>query len=283
MNALKVLLKPNFERDNTARVLREVAGELEKFGAMPMLEQSDLEASGISNCTAGTAQELLEACDVNMKVGGDGTVLAAAADAMRADKPLNGVNSGRVGFLTQLESSELGLLERLARREYKVQGRMLIEAVVEIEGERRSHTALNDVVVRCEDANRILTFSVLAGGRPLLRQRADGVIFATPTGSTAYSLSAGGPVVLPDVPAMVLTPICPHGTFRCSLVLAPDGVYTVTEEGGREQGFMLSVDGTHYGCYHKIEIIRSKREIKIIDLGCREFYRNLSEKLGNNH
>ena len=279
MNGLKVLIRPNFKRQNTASVLHEAIEKLKAFGAVPMLGQADLQVCGM-DCITGDSEQLLHDCDVLMTVGGDGTVLNAAPDAIRADKPLIGINSGHIGFLTQLELSELNLLERLARREYKVQGRMLIEAVVVSDhGEKRSYIALNDIVMRCEDANRILTFSVSAGGRQILRQRADGVIFATPTGSTAYSLSAGGPVVSPDLSAMVLTPICPHGTFRCSLVLPPDAVYTVAEEGERTPGFKLATDGTHHGCYYKAQIMRSQREIKLIDLQYRDFYQNLNIKL----
>ena len=283
MNRLKVLIRPNLKRENTVQVLHEVVLKLTEFGAVPMLKQADMATCEVSNCITGDAEELLAECDVLLCIGGDGTVLVCAQDAIRADKPLIGVNGGRVGFLTQIEKSELGLLERLARREYKVQGRMLIEVLVKSDGEEHSYTALNEVVMRCEDANRILTFSVSESERLLLRQRADGVIFATPTGSTAYSLSAGGPIVSPDLPVVVLTSICPHGTFRRSLVLPPDGIYTVTEEGGQSTGFIVSVDGVNRGCYHKAEIIRSQREIKMIDLGCRDFYRNLSIKLKSSY
>jgi NAD+ kinase len=277
---MKILLKPNLERRNTADVLREIVTRLVGFGAVPMLAEPDLAALGDApGCVAGDGEALLADCDVLMSVGGDGTMLAEAVDAIRADKPIIGINSGHVGFMAQLEPSELDELERLVNGRYKIRNRMLIDAIVESDGKRQSFTALNDVVMRCEDANRILTFNVHKYKKLVLNQRADGIIFATPTGSTAYSLSAGGPVVSPNLPALLLTPICPHGTFRCSLVLTPTGTYTVTEAGEDKPGFMVSVDGRHHGCYHKVEIMRSQREIKFIDLEYRDFYRNLSEKL----
>ncbi|MCL2069228.1 MAG: NAD(+)/NADH kinase [Oscillospiraceae bacterium] len=262
-------------------MLRATVETLVSFGMIPMLSKQDHARLGeISGCVSGDEAILLRDCDILMSVGGDGTMLNAAGDAIRVDKPLIGVNSGHVGFLAQVEPSELHELGRLMKGRYRIRKRMLIDAVVEKEGERRSFTALNDVVMRCENANRILTFNVHKDRNKLvLSQRADGIIFSTPTGSTAYSLSAGGPVVSPNLPAMLLTPICPHGTFRCSLVLTPTGTYTVTEAGEEKPGFMVSVDGCHHGCYHKVNIVRSQREIKFIDLGFRDFYKNLSEKL----
>jgi NAD+ kinase len=171
------------------------------------------------------------------------------------------------------------MLEKLARRKYKIKNRMLLEAVVKADGEEHSFTALNDVVVRCEDANQVLSFNVQKYSKLIINRRADGIIFSTPIGSTAYSLSAGGPIVSPSLPAIILTPICPHGTFRPSLVLPPDGVYTVTVTDRDKPGFIVSVDGRRHGCYQKVGIMRSQREVKLIDLGFRDFYRNLNDKL----
>jgi NAD+ kinase len=284
MGQLKILLRPNFERENTAQVLREAITGLLGLGAAPMLSGRDAAALGGADtrgCIVGGDDSLLAACDILMAVGGDGTVLRAAGDAIRAGKPLVGVNTGRVGFLTQLEPGELDLLSQLVAGDYKLYEPMLLEALVTEEGRQASYTALNDIVIRREDTNRILTIDVHDGESLVMRQRADGIIFATPTGSTAYSLSAGGPVVSPELSAVILTPICPYGISGASLVLPPGHTYTVTEQGGQHCGFTLAVDGQHYGCHHRIEITRSPCGIRLIDLGHRGFYDNMNGKLMN--
>ena len=281
MNHKNVLIRPNLMRRNTSQVLSQIIQKLREIEITPMISSSDSHALDESACcVVDDDSSLLEACDIIMTIGGDGTVLRAVHDAIKTDKPLIGVNAGRVGFLTQLESSELELLERLARDDYTVSGRMLLEAEFETKQGIITAVALNDIVMRREDTNHILSMNVHQGEQLVLTQRADGIIFATPTGSTAYSLSAGGPVVFPDMDACLLTPICSQGTFRCSLVLPPDRTYTVTETGMYElKGFAVSADGCFLGVCNKVEIRRSQKQIKLIDLGYRSFYQNLNDKL----
>ena len=281
MNKVSVLLRPNIARPNTVQVTLKLIKKLSELGMTPMLSDSAAKNfDGPKGCVIDNYDALLEACDIIMTVGGDGTVLRAVRDAVATNKPLIGVNAGNVGFLTQLESSELEHLQILASGGYTISSRMLLEARFETANGETTAIALNDIVMRREDINRTLSMSVHQGERLVLRQRADGVIFATPTGSTAYSLSAGGPVVFPDMNACLLTPICSHGTFRCSLVLPPDETYTVTETGIYEQnGFAVSADGRFLGVGKMVEVRRSQKQLRLIDLGHRGFYQKLNDKL----
>ena len=281
MNHISVLIRPNLMRRNTTQVLLQIIKKLRDFNIVPMLSSEDAQClEECVDCVIADDAKLLADCNIIMTVGGDGTVLRAVRDAVNTDKPLIGVNAGNVGFLTQIESSELELLERLAKSEYTVSGRMLLETEFQTDKGTTTAIALNDIVMRREDVNHTLSMSVHQGERLVLRQRADGIIFATPTGSTAYSLSAGGPVVFPDMNVCLLTPICSHGTFRCSLVLPPDETYTVTETGVHEKtGFAVSADGYFLGVCNKVEIRRSQKQVKLIDLGCRSFYQNMNDKL----
>jgi NAD+ kinase len=218
------------------------------------------------------------ACDIAIAVGGDGTVIRTARKAARHGKPVLGVNAGKLGFLTQLETDETTALEKIFTGNYRLNNRMMLDAIIGGNGE---YAALNDIVASHSDAGRLVDFEVFKDGISIARQRADGVIFSTPTGSTAYSMSAGGPVVAPELSLILMTAICPHSRLGNSLVLAPDGVYTVreTRAGG---GMNVIIDG-HSVC--KIEsgdtlvVKRSETVVRFIDLGLREFFGNLNQKL----
>lgn len=281
---MKVFLRPNFQRLGATEGTLQVAEELKKLDIVPLLEVDDwLSLGSPSGFETGPLQEMLTNCDMLLAVGGDGTVLHEAGLAMEADKPIFGVNAGRIGFLTQLELSELSHLEQLVKGEYVLSRRMLLEALIERNGEEYAYPALNDIVLRREDTNHILDVSVFHRQGLILRQRADGLIFATPTGSTAYSLAAGGPVVSPDMEAVLLTPICPHNTFRCSLVLPADQLYEAREDHRHEKsGFTVSVDGNiicESGECNRVRVRKSGKSLLMVDLGLRDFYRNLNDKL----
>ena len=281
---MKVLLRPNLERRNTLDVASDIAKRLILLGAEPMI---DVETAcyiniDIDGCIYSGRARLLDECDIIMPIGGDGTVLHNAQDAMRHNKPLLPVNAGRLGFLAQFDASEMqSCLERLLEGNYTVSGRMMLEAVFSgPEGEALFY-GLNDVVLRREESRHILDINVMERDRMILHQRSDGIIFATPTGSTAYSLSAGGPVVSPDMQVILLTPICPHSTFRCGMVLPPQGEYIVSEASDFG-GFSVTVDGRQVGSVsygQEVTVRRSPQSIQFIELGVRDFYRSLNQKL----
>ena len=159
-------------------------------------------------------------------VGGDGTLLRAAELARPAGVPLLGVNLGHVGFLAEAEPEDLAAaVASIAARQYSVEERMTIDVAVRINGEQIAATwALNEATVEKAARERMLDLVIEVDGRPLSRWGCDGVVFATPTGSTAYAFSAGGPVVWPEVEALLMVPISAHALFAGPMVVSPSSV-----------------------------------------------------------
>ena len=178
--------------------------------------------------------ENLEHCDALLAVGGDGTILTAARMALPLQMPVLGVNAGRMGFLAGLERHELHLLPRLATGEFTLDRRMLLQ--VQVQHEKTliyKGFCINDAVISRFGTPRLAEIAVDCGGGHVLKFMGDGVIFATPTGSTAYNFSAGGPVVEPTFESILLTPVCNHLMFTRSVVFSAQAEFFVdiTREG----------------------------------------------------
>ncbi|MDR1928222.1 MAG: NAD(+)/NADH kinase [Oscillospiraceae bacterium] len=180
-----------------------------------------------------TALEDPAQCDVLIAIGGDGTILTAARKALPYGKLVLGINAGRLGFLAGIEGHELALLRNLAAGDYDIDTRMLL-AVRLWQGEAllREESCINDAVVSRHGRSRLAELAVCCDGQ-VLGYLGDGVIFSTPTGSTAYSFSAGGPVVDPRIESILLTPICNHVLFSRSVVFSPSTVFRmdITQDG----------------------------------------------------
>jgi NAD+ kinase len=265
---MKILIQSNPASKEAGRCAVNVAGALRRI-AKRKGEPLEL-----------LAEHDFAACDIVIPIGGDGTVMRTAREAARHGKPVLGVNAGKLGFLTQLEADEIEELEKLFTGGYKLYKRMMLDALL---GETGEYTALNDIVAGHSDAGRLVEFEVFKDEIPIARQRADGVIFSTPTGSTAYSMSAGGPVVSPELSLIVMTAICPHSRLGNSLVLSPEGVYTVREINKEHgEGMNVTIDGHNIGKLRPGETLivkRSETFVQFIDLGLREFFGNLNQKL----
>jgi NAD+ kinase len=184
-----------------------------------------------------------EGVEVVLVLGGDGTLLRAAEIARPAQAPLLGVNLGRVGFLAEAERADLtSTVERVTHRSYEVEERMTLDVLVRADGTPRAATwALNDCSVEKAARARMLDVIVEVDGRPLSRLGCDGVIAATPTGSTAYAFSAGGPVIWPEVEALLVVPISAHALFARPLVVAPGSTVALELAGGASSGDGLGV------------------------------------------
>jgi NAD+ kinase len=208
---------------------------------------ADAEIARTLGARGVTREELAERSDLIVVLGGDGTLLGVARLAAPRGTPILGVNLGGLGFLTEVTSDEAknALAEVLAGR-YQVDRRIMLEATVHrsTPGTRVRETfqGLNDVVLNKGPLGRMLNLEVIADGRPFCTYRADGLIVATPTGSTAYALSAGGPIVFPTLDVMVLAPICPH-TLSNRPVVLPDTFEIEVRVGAPDHDTMLTVDG----------------------------------------
>lgn len=224
--------------------------------------------------------EKVEGLGVLATLGGDGTLLRAARVAGPAGVPVLGVNLGRLGFLTSVSLEELrGALEAIANGRHVIEERMALD--VRVDGARESYFALNDAVVHKGGFARIAAFRVLVGDEPAGAYAADGVIVATPTGSTAYSLSAGGPILEPSVQALVVTPICPH-TLAVRPLVVPAGVEVVVEVVGRSDEYILTIDGQRgcpLGAGDRVAVRRSGAPVRLVRLPGRSFFDTLQRKL----
>lgn len=187
--------------------------------------------------------EVISQSDAVIAVGGDGTFINAAKLATEHGKPIICVNAGKLAYLACLEGDELHLLSKVVNKEFITEKRMMLDVgIVDKDGEIIYHSScLNDAVVSRSGIIRIMKLSVMCNGTPLIDYLADGAIVATPTGSTAYSLSAGGPVVEPDVESILLTPVCAHSVFSRSVVLGGKSELELIHDNSGEA--ILSCDG----------------------------------------
>ena len=225
--------------------------------------------------------EDLEACGALIAVGGDGTILSAARMALPLALPVLGVNAGRMGFLAGLERHELHLLPRLASGAFTLDRRMLLEVQVE-QGETLIYKGfcVNDAVISRFGTPRLAEIAVDCGGGHTLKFMGDGVIFATPTGSTAYNFSAGGPVVEPTFESILLTPVCNHLMFTRSVVFSSQTRFTV--EIARD-GLALATDAEPPVSLlpgQRVTVKRAEPEALFIRLKTEHFLDVLSMKMG---
>jgi NAD+ kinase len=227
--------------------------------------------------------ELAAVCDVLLAMGGDGTILAALRWAGERGIPVLGVNLGSLGFLADVQPDHLSeALDRLLAAEYKVVERMTIEAEVRCGDDRVAKTASNEVVIDKGEYSRVIDIDAEVNGRYLKRYTADGLILSTPTGSTAYALAAGGPIVDPRMDALVVVPICPHTLAARPLVLPPESEVHLTVLS-KHRSAVVTWDGQErlqVASGDTIRVRRGERRNRMIRTGLGPpFYQVLREKL----
>ena len=222
------------------------------------------------------AQEGLDGSDLIVTLGGDGTLLSGIDEAMRLNVPMLGVNLGHMGFLTEIEPDQIEeTVERLARGDYWEEPRMLLQA------DGHPLFGLNDVsITRSQTSTRILTMTVYLNGRMIQRFSGDGLIVATPTGSTGYSMSAGGPLVTPGVDLMLLTPICAHTPHAKPMVVPADAQVEVELKDQCEA--ILAMDGRYLDTIPaggRVLVHRAENSARFIRLSDPDFFGRLKSKL----
>ena len=275
---------PNMRKDGARAVLPDVCARLHRQGVRLMLpvqmRNVPLDLSGVDYMEPDAAIRL---ADLAVVLGGDGTMLRLARVAALHEVPMLGINVGHVGFMTELEPSELGAMEKLFTDEYSIDSRMMLQ--VSVIRDRRvvyENDALNDVVVAKGTAFRVVSVSILADDKEVTRFNGDGVIVATPTGSTAYGLSAGGPVIEPSAENTAVIPICAHALTAKSFVFAPERRITLAAacEGGSE--VFISTDGGQSFAVRpddRVVITRSPLRTRLVRLKGLSFYQILQQKL----
>jgi NAD+ kinase len=214
--------------------------------------------------TPTPSNEFTKRADLIVVLGGDGTLLGVARHIGERESPILGINLGGLGFLTEVTTDEaLATLARVLAGDYEVDRRILLEAEVERGGRdavvaNECFRALNDVVIVKRTTGRMLELNVVADRTPFCSYRADGLIVATPTGSTAYALSAGGPIVYPNLGVLVLAPICPH-TLSVRPVVLPDSFHLEIRVGMGEDQAILTCDGQETASFGTTDVIRIRR------------------------
>ncbi len=220
-------------RNDSPKVTAGICAQLRALDAPFFLSPDYEETFAGSGAVFAEEDEALKECDAVIAVGGDGSIIHAAKRAVKYRKPVLGVNSGRLAFMAGLENDELGLLSRLIDGEYQLDKRLMLKTTV-LRGDEElfSDYCLNECLVTNEEKQRMSTIDAALNGSTFNGYLCDGIIVATPTGSTAYSLSAGGPVVDPELESIIFTPVCPHSLVARSILFKPDDVISITSGEG---------------------------------------------------
>ena len=228
-------------------------------------------------------EEIYSKAELVVVLGGDGFILDASRRAAPAGIPILGINLGRVGYMSELEIDELDLIDKYFSGEYRIEERAMLEVSVSSQGQNVKFTAtgLNDVVIANGSTARIIDLQLLDDGEVVSNYRADGLIVATPTGSTAYSLSAGGPIIDPKLSCFCVTPICPHSLGARPLVFPDTAKLEIKNICSREKILHLTVDGKatfdmFYGDVAKIQ--RSNLTTKLVRIKSGGFYSKIRNK-----
>lgn len=281
----KVVLTPNPYRDRNFQTVREAVRVLSGAGietkvCLPF--EIDKTCELPRDLRLCRLDRELPTADAVICFGGDGTILHMAKAATRQGVPILGVNIGTMGFMAELESGELSALSRLADDAYTLDSRMMLDVTVQRDRNILFHDiCLNDAAITKGAVARIVPLTVCCDGVPAMQCSGDGVIVATPTGSTAYSLSAGGPIVEPEAHGILITPICAHDmTSRC-IVASENRVITVGLAKSARRNAYLSVDGGkafRLTLQDRATIRRSTLQCKLIRLRERSFYEVVSTK-----
>ena len=275
----KVILTPNPYRDKNFQTVREAADILRKSGIEVRLclpFEIDRSCDLPNDLRFSKLEREIGNADMLICFGGDGTILHMAKTATRNGIPILGVNIGTMGFMAELESTELQELARLASDDYTVEERMMLDVSVFRDRDIIFHDiCLNDVVVTKGSVARIVHMAVKCDGVQALECGGDGIIISTPTGSTAYSLSAGGPIVEPDAHSILITPICPHDVASRCIVASDKREITVELTRNSRRNAYLSADGgktLRMNMGDTAVIKKSKLTTKLVRLRDRSFY-----------
>ena len=280
---MKTVIFPNFQKSNVLECTRNVCDILNENDIDVYIQKKYIkEFSDKTFVHFSDTEDIVKDADIAVAIGGDGTILKSAKYLIGSNTGLLGINMGTLGCMASLEPHELSELKRLKNGNYTISRRMMLKAkVISENGKTRVLEALNDISV-ARPYSKICDFEVGIENHCIGQYRADGVIFSTPTGSTAYSLSAGGPVIEPSLECIEMTLICPHSLFTRPMLFSPEKKLTVSRRIRGEKDMCLSVDGNEPLLLKTgdiIEISKSENYINLIDMRDNTFYDSLNKKL----
>ena len=287
MTMKNVILTPNPYRDKNFNTVREAIRILKNAGVqsrvcLPFEVDRSFELP--KDIRFSRLDRELSNAEMVICFGGDGTILHMAKAATRRGIPILGVNIGTMGFMAELESSEMDRLAKIATGDYRLDSRMMLDVTVQRDRDIIYHDiCLNDVAITKGTVARIVHLNVKCDGVTAMECGGDGILVSTPTGSTAYSLSAGGPIVEPDARNIIITPVCAHSMINRSMVMSDKRTVTVQMVQNARRNAFLSVDGgkaIRMNMGDVATIKKSNLETKLVRLNDRSFYEVLNTKFG---
>jgi NAD+ kinase len=277
MEIKRVIVITNRSKDPDHKFTKDVSDILTRFGCEAVQTENAKDINAINRA------------DLIICLGGDGTIMNSAHTAALMEIPIMGVNLGRIGYIAELEPDEISMIERLFAGDFTIENRMMLSAGKAAyaqsldSGDGTAHVcALNDVVVTNAAVSRIADFELRCGGNIVNRYRADGIIIATPTGSTAYSMSAGGPVIDPNLDCICATPICSHSLSTKPLIFSGNTELEIINNSRDKSDMCVTLDGGEsfaIGHEESVFITKSKITTKLIRLKKDGFFNILSKKM----
>lgn len=292
MNCLGVLTKLNkiliikrTDKIIDASKIMLLSEKLVSLGFSLMIPEVLYEGFPINNSIkAVEAESAYKTADLILVLGGDGSMLYAARENLSPSVPLLGVNFGRLGYMAEIDIDNIDVFDKLVSGDYSVEERMMLDVLITREnGEQDVFSpALNDVVLSNGPISRLFSFELYADGLPAGSYNADGIILFTPTGSTAYSMSAGGPILDPCLESIGVTPICPHSLYQRPVIFSADSELELRSFNCRQNKIYLTIDGTEAVELNKNDAVRikkSKRKTKLLKLNKNAFLGTLHAKM----
>lgn len=276
----KIAIIPNVNKDGALSATKAVAEILSKKGASVYIDKIyGKEYEGFSYSYVDFPEDI----ELIVVIGGDGSVIDASVVAVKYDIPILGVNLGNLGYLAEIEPESLDIINKLFEGEYKIEEKMLLSAKkTTADGKNATfeRLAVNDVIISHESYLGVAEFSLITSDNENVKYRADGIIFSTPAGSTAYSLSAGGPVVDHGINAILVTPICPHSFFNRSIIFSENSELVIKNTG--KSVLKISIDGRLFDVLDLGEecvISKSEKSLKMLAFNVNNMFSTLFSKM----
>jgi NAD+ kinase len=275
-------LLANFDKPSSRAVVREAAQRITRAGRSVVAEIQTARLAGLTCPTFADPAALAREADLLLVFGGDGTMLRMIRETNGSGTPILGVKMGRLGFLTVVSSNNLAAgLEKVWRNDFFIESRPLIEAEGMAQGRPIRMSALNDIVISRGAVSRLIELEVFVNDKELTRYRGDGLIVSSPTGSTAYSLSAGGPIISPGAEVFAITPICAHALSNRAVIISLSCVVRV-KLLSKEMETIIAADGqiqANLVAGDTVSVKRSRRMARLLYPGEASFFETVRQKL----
>lgn len=280
----RVAFLPTVRKEQDILYTGSAINEFLKCGAEVMLEPQFADMHFGSNIKYDDADIICRVCDLIVVLGGDGSILRASQYALKYDKPLLGINLGRIGYMAELEKDELSYISKIFEDKFSIENRMTLSvSIFKCDGTMLDlGNALNDVIVSRGSYTHCADFRLLADGKDVRNFRADGLIFATPTGSTAYSMAAGGSVLDPTLECICATPVCPISRYACPIIFSSASKLSVAHCDERIEKLCLAIDGEKAAELSLGDILTVKRSdysVKMLSVKNSGFFETLNNKI----